>query len=559
MQRSGLFRGGGGPMTRNLLDFFDMTIDRDGRVLIGYVNGCAGGNCAQAPTNPDGSSAVTGNGYTVTATIARQSSGRRMLAAKDPASPTSAPGMPFVTQTRVGNTVTLAWNESDDGNSPITGYQILRGTSSGTETPLATISGSQTRYTDVTATDATKTYYYKVVATNAIGSSCGNSEIAAPYVGDRCSGIVIHQNLASHPESTGGGSGAAQAPLPQLLIDYIAVGEPPATNQLMFKMKVGNLTTVPPNCRWRMVWNSPASPNEQFFVGMTTDQNSAVTFEYGTVATASLVVLGVPTENPLGTADAASNFNADGTITIFVPKTVVGNPQPGDLLGAVNGRTFNTGDTPPNTLERSTLLIDHTFVKGNTDNSYPAATYTVAGNMTCSSGSVAPVSAVSRKTHGSAGDFDVDLLATQPEVECRTGGPSGNHTVIITFAAPVTVSTATVAPGSGGTASVVGTPMVNNTQVTVNLTNVSNAQRLTINLLGVTAGANSGNVSIPMSVLLGDTSNNGAVNSSDVAQTQAQSGQVVTLGNFREDVTANGAINSSDVGLVQANSGTALP
>jgi len=79
----------------------------------------------------------------------------------------------------------------------------------------------------------------------------------------------------------------------------------------------------------------------------------------------------------------ASNFNADGTITIYVPKSAVGNPQAGDLLGAVNGRTF-TGDTPETmNLERSTALIDHTFVKAQTDNSYPAATYTVTGNTTC--------------------------------------------------------------------------------------------------------------------------------------------------------------------------------
>jgi hypothetical protein len=62
----------------------------------------------------------------------------------------------------------------------------------------------------------------------------------------------------------------------------------------------------------------------------------------------------------------------------------VGNPLPGDLLGAVNGRTF-TGDTSQTgTLERSTLLIDHTFVKAQRDNGSPAATYMVAGNTTCS-------------------------------------------------------------------------------------------------------------------------------------------------------------------------------
>jgi hypothetical protein len=62
-----------------------------------------------------------------------------------------------------------------------------------------------------------------------------------------------------------------------------------------------------------------------------------------------------------------------------------------------------------------------------------------------------------------------------------------------------------------------------------------------------------------MGVLAGDTTANGSVNSSDVAQTQSQSGQPVTSNNFREDVTINGAINSSDVSFVQSKSGTALP
>ena len=63
----------------------------------------------------------------------------------------------------------------------------------------------------------------------------------------------------------------------------------------------------------------------------------------------------------------------------------------------------------------------------------------------------------------------------------------------------------------------------------------------------------------PLGVLAGDTTANGLVNSSDVAQTQSQSGQPVGLGNFREDVTINGQINSSDIGFVQAHSGTGLP
>ena len=59
-----------------------------------------------------------------------------------------------------------------------------------------------------------------------------------------------------------------------------------------------------------------------------------------------------------------------------------------------------------------------------------------------------------------------------------------------------------------------------------------------------------------MGALLGDTSANRLVNSTDVSQTQAQSGGVVTSSNFRTDVNVNGLINSTDVSTVQAKSGT---
>jgi len=93
----------------------------------------------------------------------------------------------------------------------------------------------------------------------------------------------------------------------------------------------------------------------------------------------------------------------------------------------------------------------------------------------------------------------------------------------------------------------------------VNLSGVTNAQTIVIKLLGVSDGINTSDVKATRVLLLGDTSSNGAVNSSDISQTQSQSGQLVTSANFREDVTVNGTINSSDIALVQAQSGTGLP
>jgi hypothetical protein len=548
LQRGCIWSHGGADICRNLLDFFDMTVDKQGRVQVGYVDGCTGGHCAQA------SAAASGNGYTATAVIARQSSGRRLFVANDPASPltaTSVPGMPSVTARRVGQTVNLAWSEADTGNSAITSYRVMRGTASGAEVLIATVPGTQLSYVDSSAIDVTKTYYYKVLAVNGVGTSCGNNEIAAPYVFDTCQGLIVQRTPPSHPEQTTHGA----AP-PSLAIDYVAVGEPAATNNLMFKMKVTNMgATPPPNSRWRIVWNSYAAPGEQFYVGMKTDANSAVTFDYGHVATAVVgLVLGVPTETKDGNAGAGSNFNPDGTITLFLSKSLVGNPQPGDLLGAVNGRTF-TGDTSQTeNLERSTALVDHTFVKAQRDNGYPAATYTIAGNNSCSPAGIVPIFAVSRKTHGSAGDYSIDLpLTGTPGIEPRSGGPSGNHTVLVTFPGPVTVASATC-NGQAATSSGNGSSVV-----TVNCTGLPNAQTVAITLNGVSNGSSNGNVSIPMSLLLGDVNQDGFVLSGDYTATRQQSGATVNGDTFRYDVNADGFILSGDYTTVRNQSGTHVP
>jgi hypothetical protein len=161
----------------------------------------------------------------------------------------------------------------------------------------------------------------------------------------------------------------------------------------------------------------------------------------------------------------------------------------------------------------------------------------------------------SRKTHGAAGIFDIDLPLTGTRgIECRHGGANGNYSVVFSFVNSV-VNCGTAAT-AGGT--VVAGPNAN--QCTMNLTGVGSGQTINIELdNAVDVQNNTGNVSVEMGVLVGDTTSNGLVNSSDISQTQAQSGHPVTSNNFREDVTVNGLINSSDISLVQSQSGTALP
>jgi predicted outer membrane repeat protein len=171
-----------------------------------------------------------------------------------------------------------------------------------------------------------------------------------------------------------------------------------------------------------------------------------------------------------------------------------------------------------------------------------------------SAGTIAPLAAVSRKTHGAVGVFDLDLpLNGSAATECRTGGSSGADQIVMDFATPMTAASAGITSGTG----MVDTATMNNSQLTANLTGVANAQQIVLTFFGVSDGVNANNVSIPMSVLLGDSTGNGSVNASDISQVKNQSGQPVTATNFRQDITCNGAINASDVSLVKSKSGTA--
>lgn len=168
---------------------------------------------------------------------------------------------------------------------------------------------------------------------------------------------------------------------------------------------------------------------------------------------------------------------------------------------------------------------------------------------------VAPLSAVSRKTHGTAGVFDVVLPLTGPTgVECRSGGSSGNHQMIVTFAAPVTFTSASVTSGIAD----VSSASVSGAIVTVNLNGVANGQSITVTLFGVADGTTSNDVILPMTLVAGDTTGDGFVNSSDISQTKSRSGQFVSASNFRSDVTLDGSINSSDISFVKSKSGTAV-
>ena len=100
---------------------------------------------------------------------------------------------------------------------------------------------------------------------------------------------------------------------------------------------------------------------------------------------------------------------------------------------------------------------------------------------------------------------------------------------------------------------------VSGAEVTVNLSGVTNAQRIVVTLFGVSDGTNMSNVAIPMGLLVGDSNGDGFVNAGDALQTRNRSGQATDPTNCRSDVNADGFVNSGDTTVVRARSGTFLP
>lgn len=173
----------------------------------------------------------------------------------------------------------------------------------------------------------------------------------------------------------------------------------------------------------------------------------------------------------------------------------------------------------------------------------------------------APMTVVSRKIHGAAGAFDIDLPPNGTAgVECRAPGSNGTFTLVYTFSANVTapgVATKTQGTGLAGVATI--GPNLN--QVTVPLRSVTDSQHLVVDLSGVQAGGLFNNQIARMDVLLADTNSDLNVDGTDVSQTKAQSGKAAsTVGSvFREDVNFDGFVDGTDVSFVKSRSGAHLP
>ncbi|MGH7938883.1 MAG: hypothetical protein ACRD5Z_25600 [Bryobacteraceae bacterium] len=255
------------------------------------------------------------------------------------------------------------------------------------------------------------------------------------------------------------------------------------------------------------------------------------------------------TPNDAGYSNAAWTASQSATDVSWSCETLAQNPNANALRwGTLYNFRFDS--------DRAPQAAQATIGFYKTGDPITVAIQAPMPDTTCSPLSL--LGAVSRKTHGSAGDFDIALpLSGDPGVECRRGTVAGEHTLVFTFSNDVVSGNASVAGGG----QVAGSPVFSGNTMTVNLSGVPNATQITVTLTDVmdSSAQKLPDTTVSMKALLGDIDGNSSVSSNDVGRVKSQVSNDVTADNFRADVIANGLINSTDVSAVKAQSGTGLP
>jgi hypothetical protein len=180
VQRGGIQSIGGATTgCRNLLDFNDVAMDAQGRVLVGYADGCTSAACK-------GTSGTPAQSTNNLATVTRQQSGRGLLAAFDSEDPD---GSPKVTIT-----------------SPAEGATVPTGT--------LTVSGGVDRLSSSTGTSSSSSSSSSSTSTSSSGTSTGPEPIGAFYFTDDsaggpasldCGTLASYRMEATVPTSTADG------------------------------------------------------------------------------------------------------------------------------------------------------------------------------------------------------------------------------------------------------------------------------------------------------------------------------------------------------------------
>jgi len=321
------------PDDRNLLDFMDMDIDGEGRVLVGYADGCVDACVTGGPNS------FSARGY-----LARQASGKRMYAEFDPPQPSNLPGSPSLDATRSPVGVDLNWTAPVSGGAPITSYAIERATNGEAFRALATATGTATKYEDATAIDESAAYHYRVSAANLYGAGPASNIVSPALPGES---ICLAPGLTISSDGTGdsinlvtvagvpvGVPGPAQTDLTLLTVSepYLAGG----ALTLNFQLKTASTGgALPPDTVWFVSFRNPA--DVVYAVRMITDATGAPQFQsYKAAAGSNGNARGdFVSGTPKAALPSSGYAPATGLITIVVPASDIGLTAAGESINTL--------------------------------------------------------------------------------------------------------------------------------------------------------------------------------------------------------------------------------
>jgi len=343
-----------------------------------------------------------------------------------------------------------------------------------------------------------------------------------------------------------------------------------------------NIGTLPGNGQVTLSFDPPAADGGAAITGYTATCTSlgrpALS---GTAATSPIIVGGLVNYVGYGCVVVATNAQGDSpsSAPVFVTPVdppVIGNtlPMTGKVGLAFDNFIFSNpaatsygviGNLPPGlSLNTGTGRISGTPTQAGAFNvtftaSNGAGTGSAMLTITIAAEVLVFNGAVSRKTHGTAGTYDIAIARDVPlggavTVEPRAIG--SGHLLVFQFDYGIFGLANITATDANSQDVGTITSAINGNTLEVTLSNVPDRTRVTVtaNDLNYTTTAVA-----TIAFMQGDVNNSRSTTSADASALKARAGQPVNADNFRFDLNTTGIISAADIAGLKARSFAVLP